>query len=61
MSAPIEISANAVALLKLPMPVQELAGVIDHLEKIYGEGLRMMEEPKGWLQFFKPQPEGASV
>lgn len=57
MSSPIEISLNVVALFKLPMPVKELAGVVEHLERSYGAELRMMEKPKGWLQFFKPEHE----
>ena len=50
----LEIGANVVALLKCPLPVKELAGIIDHVQIAYGPGLRMMEKPKGWLQFFKP-------
>lgn len=50
----IEIGENVVALLKCPVPVAELAGMIDHIQEAYGYGLRFMEKPKGWLQFFKP-------
>ncbi len=50
----IEIGANTVALVKLPMPVKDLAGMIQHLEKAHGKELRMAEDPKGWLKFFKP-------
>lgn len=50
----IEVPADAVALVKLPMPVKELAGMIQHLEKAHGKELRMAECPKGWLKFFKP-------
>jgi hypothetical protein len=57
MSTPIEIASNAVALLKLPMPVKELARIIEGLEVSYGAELRMTEQPKGWLQFFHPQKE----
>jgi hypothetical protein len=49
----IEIGANVVvAFFKLPMPVKELAGIIKHIEVAYGRELRMIEQPKGWLQFF---------
>lgn len=57
MSSPIEITSNVVALFKLPMPVKELAGVIEHLESSCGAELRMEEKPRGWLQIFKPEPE----
>lgn len=50
----IEIGANVVALFKLPMPVKALAGIIEHVEVVHGRELRMTENPKGWLQFFKP-------
>lgn len=50
----IEIGANVVALFKLPMPVKELADIIKHIEVACGRDLRMMEQPKGWLQLFKP-------
>lgn len=50
----IEIGANVVALVKLPVPVTELAGVIEHLEVVHGRELRMTEQPQGWLQFLKP-------
>lgn len=52
----IEINTNTVALVKLPMPVQELAGMIEHLEEAHGKELRMTEQPKGWLNFFHPIP-----
>lgn len=50
----IEFGENVVALLKCPVPVAELAGMIDHLQWAYGCDLRFMEKPKGWLQFVKP-------
>ena len=50
----IEIGANAVALFKLPMPVKQLAGIIEQLDAAHGGELHMIEQPKGWLQFFKP-------
>jgi hypothetical protein len=50
----IEINTNTVALVKLPMPVKELAGMIEHLEQAHGKELRMTEQPKGWLSFFQP-------
>lgn len=50
----IEIGTNVVALIKLPMPVKELAGMIEHFEVVHGRELRMTEQPKGWLQVFKP-------
>lgn len=50
----IEIGPNVVALLKMPVPVKELAAIIDHVQVAYGPGLRIAEKPKGWLQFFKP-------
>jgi hypothetical protein len=53
--ARIEINSNVVALFKLPIPLQELASTIEHLEVVHkGHELRMLEQPKGWLQFFKP-------
>ena len=53
--ARIEINSNVVALFKLPIPLQELASIIEHLEVVHkGHELRMLEQPKGWLQFFKP-------
>ena len=53
--ARIEIDSNVVALFKLPIPLQELASIIKHLEVVHkGHELRMLEQPKGWLQFFKP-------
>jgi hypothetical protein len=48
-----EIASNVVALFKLPMPIAELAGIVEHFEVIYGRELRMTEQPKGWLQFLK--------
>jgi len=52
--ARIEINSNVVALFKLPIPLQELASIIEHLEVVHkGHELRMLEQPKGWLQFFK--------
>lgn len=54
MSTPIEIGSNVVALLQLPIAVKPLASIIHDLEKAYGKDLRMTEQPKGWLQFFKP-------
>lgn len=54
MPGTIEIGSNVIALFKLPMPVKELAGVVEHLERSYGAELRMIEKPQGWLQFFKP-------
>jgi len=50
----IEIGSNVLALVKLPMPVKELAGIIMHLEQAHGAELRMIEKPKGWLNFFNP-------
>jgi hypothetical protein len=52
--AQIELDSNFVALFKLPIPLKKLAGIIDHMEGTYGNGLRMQERPKGWLQFFTP-------
>lgn len=54
MRTEIELAANAVALLKMPMPVKELAAIIDHSQAAYGPGLRLIEQPKGWLQLFRP-------
>lgn len=51
----IELNTNTVALIKLPMPVKELAGIIERLEVVHrGQELRMTEQPKGWLNFFLP-------
>lgn len=61
MSRPIEIVSNAVAMFRLPMPLEGLANIIKQLESSYGPDLRMTEQPKGWLQFFEPETEGAEV
>jgi hypothetical protein len=50
----MEIGANVVALVKLPMRVEELDGIIKSLLAVHGKGLCMMEQPQGWLQFLKP-------
>lgn len=57
MSRFVEVAANAVALFRLPMPLEGLANVIKQLETSYGPHLRMTEQPKGWLQFFEPETE----
>jgi len=49
------VEERVVAFLKLPIPLQELASIIEHLEVVHkGQKLRMLEQPKGWLQFFTP-------
>ena len=50
----IELAANAVAVLKMPVPVKELAAIIDNAQAAYGPGLRFTEQPKGWLQLCRP-------
>ncbi len=50
----IELNTNTVALIKLPISVKPLAGIIEHLDKVHGIELRMTEQPKGWLNFFTP-------
>lgn len=55
----IEIGSNVVAVLKMPVPVKELAAIIDHVQVAYGPGLRFAEKPKGWLQFLTPTTPGA--
>lgn len=60
----IEITGTTVALLKLPFPVGELVAIMKALEKQHGRNLRMMEQPKGWLNFFEPaiaEPADKSV
>lgn len=50
----IEVGSNVVALVKLPISFGDLAVMIERMTNAYGTDLRMMEEPKGWIQFFKP-------
>lgn len=52
--------AGAVARLRLPIGVQRLCDATDLLTEIYGDGLTMRENPKGWLEIL-PQNHLASA
>ena len=41
---------QTVARLKLPISIQSLVKLGDLIREIYGPGLVMSEEPKGWLK-----------
>ncbi len=47
---------SVVARLRLPIGARRLCDAIDLLAEIYGDGLMMRENPKGWLEIRNPEP-----
>ena len=52
---------GAVARLRLPIGARRLCDATDLLTEIYGDGLTMRENPKGWLEILHPQNHLASA
>lgn len=49
-------ACGTVAMLRLPIPARHLKLTVEALTAMYGEGLTMHENPKGWLDIRSPKP-----
>lgn len=49
-------ACGTIAMLRLPISVRNLKLTTEILRKLYGEGLTMQENPKGWLDIRSPKP-----
>lgn len=49
-------ACGTIAMLRLPISIRNLKLTREILRKLYGEGLTMQENPKGWLDIRSPKP-----
>lgn len=57
LAAPLVLDADTVAVVRMPVPVKDLAGMEAVTRSAYGRNLSCTEKQKGWL-YFSRQKEG---